>query len=83
MSKKKTKKRDNTKAQEKAAKFFKKVGNILVATIDLAAMLAFIAIPFLHGRLDDVVAQCIWYLACVLYVVFSVVRAFTFSGSIL
>ena len=77
MSKKKTKKRDNTKAQEKAAKFFKKVGNILVATIDLAAMLAFIAIPFLHGRLDDVVAQCIWYLACVLYVVFSVVSAFS------
>jgi hypothetical protein len=94
VAKKKTKRIDHERVRENTVKLLKSTGNTLRAVIGLAALLSFVVIPFLHGKLNDVVAQCIWYPSCVLFLGFAISNAlskprkntesplFTFLGNI-
>ena len=68
MAKKKVKKRDFSKAKEKAKKALKISVKVLIAIIGIAATVAFIAVPFLHNKIDTIVAKIIWYPSCALFV---------------
>jgi hypothetical protein len=94
VAKKKTKRIDHERVRENTVKLLKSTGNTLRAVIGLAALFSFVVIPFLHGKLNDVVAQCIWYPSCVLFLGFAISNAlskprkntesplFTFLGNI-
>ena len=68
MAKKRDKKRDFSKVKEKALKILKISAKALVAIIGIAITFAFIAIPFLHNKINDIVAKCVWYPSCLLFV---------------
>lgn len=76
MAKKKVKKRDFSKAKEKVKKALKISAKALIAIIGIAVTLAFIVVPFLHIKIDAVIAKCIWYPSCVLFVVSAVATVF-------
>ena len=76
MAKKKNKNRDFSKLKETVAKFLKISAKVLIATIVIAIAVAFIAIPFLHNKMNDVVAKCIWYSSCLLFVTSAIATAF-------
>ena len=94
MTKKKAKGMDHKRGRENTVRFLKSAGNTLRAVIGLASLLSFVVVPFLHGKLNDVVAQCIWYPSCVLFLGFAISNAlskprkntesplFTFLGNI-
>lgn len=94
MTKKKAKGTDHKRGRENTVKFLKSAGSTLRAVIGLASLLSFVVVPFLHGKLNDVVAQCIWYPSCVLFLGFAISNAlskprkntesplFTFLGNI-
>ena len=69
MAKNKVKKRDFSKTKEKALKILKISAKVIVAIIGIAALLAFVVVPFLHSKINDVVAKFVWYPSCVLFVV--------------
>lgn len=76
MAKKKKKKRDFSKAKEKALKILKISAKVIIAIIGIAALLAFVAVPFLHSKINDVVAKFVWYPSCVLFVVSAIATVF-------
>ena len=76
MAKNKVKKRDFSKAKEKALKILKISAKVIVAIIGIAALLAFVVVPFLHSKINDVVAKFVWYPSCVLFVVSAVATVF-------
>ena len=76
MAKKKVKKRDFSKAKEKAKKALKISVKALIAIIGIAATVAFIAVPFLHNKIDAVVAKSLWYPSCLLFVVSAIAMVF-------
>ena len=76
MAKKKVKKRDFSKAKEKAKKALKISVKVLIAIIGIAATVAFIAIPFLHNKIDAVVAKSLWYPSCLLFVISAIAMVF-------
>ena len=76
MAKNKVKKRDFSKAKEKALKILKISAKVTVAIIGIAALLAFVVVPFLHSKINDVVAKFVWYPSCVLFVVSAVATVF-------
>ena len=76
MAKKKVKKRDFSKAKEKVLKILKISVKVLIVIIGIAITVAFIAVPFLHNQINDIVAKCIWYPACLLFVAFAIATAF-------
>ena len=69
MPKTKVKKRDFSKAKEKAKKALKISVKALIAIIGIAATVAFIAVPFLHNKIDAIVAKVIWHPSCLLFVI--------------
>ncbi len=76
MAKNKVKKRDFSKAKEKALKILKISAKVIVAIIGIATLLAFVVVPFLHSKINDVVAKFVWYPSCVLFVVSAVATVF-------
>ena len=76
MAKNKVKKRDFSKTKEKALKILKISAKVIVAIIGIAALLAFVVVPFLHSKINDVVAKFVWYPSCVLFVVSAVATVF-------
>ena len=76
MAKKKVKKRDFSKAKEKAKKALKISVKALIAIIGIAATVAFIAVPFLHNKIDAVVAKSVWYPSCVLFIISAIAIIF-------
>lgn len=76
MAKKKEKERDFSKAKEKALKILKISARVLIAIIGIAITVAFIAVPFLHNQINDIVAKCIWYPSCLLFVAFAIATVF-------
>ena len=76
MAKKKVKQRDFSKAKEKALKILKISAKVLVAIIGIAITVAFIAVPFLHNEINDIVAKCIWYPSCILFVASAITAVF-------
>ena len=76
MAKKKVKKSDFSKATAAISKFLKKIIKILIIIIGIAITTAFIAIPFLQGIINDVVAKFIWYPSCVLFVASTISTVF-------
>ena len=76
MTEKKVEKRDFSKAKEKLLKILKIAAKVLKTIVGGALILAFIIVPFQHNIINGVVAKCIWYPVCVLFVVFSIVDAF-------
>ena len=76
MAKNKVKKRDFSKVKEKALKILKISAKVIVAIIGIAALLAFVVVPFLHSKINDVVAKFVWYPSCVLFVVSAVATVF-------
>ena len=64
------------KAKEKALKILKISAKVIVAIIGIAALLAFVVVPFLHSIINDVVAKFVWYPSCVLFVVSAVATVF-------
>lgn len=76
MSKKKTKKHDFSKVKEKALKILKISVKVLIVIIGIAITVAFIAVPFLHNQINDIVAKCIWYPSCLLFVAFAIATVF-------
>ena len=48
----------------------------IVAIIGIAALLAFVVVPFLHSKINDFVAKFVWYPSCVLFVVSTVATVF-------
>lgn len=76
MAKNKVKKRDFSKAKEKALKILKISAKVMIAIIGIAALLAFVVVPFLHSKINDVVAKFVWYPSCVLFVVSAVATVF-------
>ena len=76
MAKKKVKKRDFSKVKEKTLKILKISAKVLIAIIGIAITVAFIAIPFLHNQINDIVAKCIWYPSCLLFVASAIATLF-------
>ena len=76
MAKKKVKKRDFSKAKEKAKKALKISVKALIAIVGIAATVAFIAVPFLHNKIDAIVAKIIWYPSCLLFVISAIATIF-------
>ena len=76
MAKNKVKKRDFSKVKEKALKILKISAKVLIAIIGIAITVAFIAVPFLHNQINDIVAKCIWYPSCLLFVAFAIATVF-------
>ena len=76
MAKNKVKKRDFSKVKEKVLKILKISAKVIVAIIGIAALLAFVVVPFLHSKINDVVAKFVWYPSCVLFVVSAVTTVF-------
>ena len=76
MAKNKNKKRDFSKVKEKALQILKISAKVLVATVGIALTVAFVAVPFLHNIMNDVVAKCIWYPSCLLFVTSAIVTVF-------
>ena len=76
MAKNKVKKRDFSKVKEKALKILKISAKVIVAIIGIAALLALVVVPFLHSKINDVVAKFVWYPSCVLFVVSAVATVF-------
>ena len=74
MAKKIVKKRDFPR--EKAKKALKISSEALMAIIEIAATLAFIVVPFLHNRIDTVVAKILWYPSCLLFVISAIATIF-------
>lgn len=69
MAKKKVKKRDFSKAKEKAIKALKISAKALIAIIGIT-----ITVPFLHNKTDAVVAKCIWYPASIVFAASAIVN---------
>ena len=57
MAEKKEKKRDFSKLKGKTSKFLKSSAKVIKAIIGITSVLAFIAVPFLHNKIDTVVAK--------------------------
>lgn len=76
MAKKKVKKRDFSKVKEKALKILKISVKVLIVIIGIAITVAFIAVPLLHNQINDIVAKCIWYPSCLLFVAFAIATVF-------
>ena len=76
MAKRNVKKRDFSKVKEKALKILKISAKVLIAIIGIAITVAFIAVPFLHNQINDIVAKCIWYPSCLLFVAFAIATVF-------
>lgn len=76
MAKKKFKKHDFSKVKEKTLKILKISAKALMAIIWIAIAVAFIAIPFLHNKMNDVVAKCIWYPSCLLFIASAIATVF-------
>ena len=76
MAKRKVKKHDFSKAKEKAKKALKISVKALIAIIRIAATVAFIAVPFLHNKIDAIVAKIIWYPSCLLFVISEIATIF-------
>lgn len=76
MAKKKVKKRDFSKAKEKTTKALKISVKALIAIIGIAVTVAFIAVPFLHNKIDAIVAKIIWYPSCLLFVISAIATIF-------
>lgn len=76
MAKKKNKNRDFSKLKETVAKILKISAKVLIATIVIAITVAFIAVPFLHNQINDIVAKCIWYPSCLPFVAFAIATVF-------
>ena len=76
MAKKKVKKRDFSKAKEKAKKALKISVKALIAIVGIAATVAFIAVPFLHNKIDAIVAKIIWYPSCLLFIISAIATIF-------
>ena len=76
MAKRNVKKRDFSKAKEKALKILKISAKVIIAIIGIAALLAFVDVPFLHSKINDVVAKFVWYPSCVLFVVSAIATVF-------
>ncbi len=73
MAKKKVKKRDFSKVKERALKILKISAKVLIAIMGIAITVAFIAVPFLHNKIDDTIAKCIWYPASIVFVAASII----------
>ena len=76
MAQKKVKKRDFSKAKEKTTKALKISVKALIAIIGIAVTVAFIAVPFLHNKIDAIVAKVIWYPSCLLFVISAIATIF-------
>ena len=76
MAKNKVKKRDFSKVKEKVLKILKISAKVMITIIGIAALLAFVVVPFLHSKMNDVVAKIVWYPSCVLFVVSAVATVF-------
>lgn len=74
MAKKKVKKRDFSKAKEKAIKALKISAKALIAIIGITITVAFLVVPFLHNKIDAVVAKCIWYPASIVFAASAIVN---------
>lgn len=74
MAKKKVKKRDFSKAKEKAIKALKISVKALIAIIGITITAAFLVVPFLHNKIDAVVAKCIWYPASIVFAASAIVN---------
>ena len=48
----------------------------MIAIIGIAITVVFIAVPFLHNKINDVVAKCIWYPSCLLFVASAIATVF-------
>ena len=68
MTKKKVKKHDFSKAKERVLKVLKISVKVLIAIIGIAITIAFIFVPFLHNKIDAIVAKCIWFPASIVFV---------------
>ena len=76
MAKKKNKNRDFSKLKETAVKILKISVKVLIAIIGIAIAVAFIVIPFLHNKIDAVVAKFLWYPSCLLFVASAIAMVF-------
>ena len=76
MAKRNVKKRDFSKVKEKALKILKISVKVLIVIIGIAITVAFIAVPLLHNQINDIVAKCIWYSSCLLFVTSAIATAF-------
>lgn len=76
MAKKKNKKRDFSKMKEKALRILKISAKVLVAIVGIVITVAFVAVPFLHNIMNNVVAKCIWYPSCLLFVASAIATVF-------
>lgn len=76
MAEKKEKKRDFSKLKGKTSKFLKSSAKVIKAIIGITSVLAFIAVPFLHNKIDTVVAKCIWYPASIVFVASAIANVF-------
>lgn len=76
MAKNKFEKRDFSKVKEKVLKILKISAKVIIAIIGIAALLAFVTVPFLQSKMNDVVAKIAWYPSCVLFVVSAVATVF-------
>ena len=72
-AKKQRKKLDFSKAKKVMANIFKICGRVSMATLKIASLEAFLVIPFLHNYIDHTWAQWIWYPACAIFVVSTVI----------
>lgn len=73
---KKTIKENFFKAKETAVKFFKSTAKALRIPLRIALVLAFVVIPFLHNKISNEVAKCIWYPTCALYIISDIANIF-------
>lgn len=76
MTKNKVKKRDFSKAKEKVLKILKISAKVIIAIIGIAALLAFVVVPFLHSKINNVVAKFVWYPSCVLFIISAITIIF-------
>ena len=76
MAKRNVRRRDFSKVKEKALKILKISAKTLVSIMGIAITVAFIAVPFLHNQINDIVAKCIWYPSCLLFVAFAITTVF-------
>lgn len=60
--------------REKIYNIFKKSLNVFLKIVIILSSLLFFIIPFLNKLLDEVVANCIWYPSCAIFV-FSLVKS--------
>ena len=55
--------------KEKLYSIFKRGLKISIKILLMLSFFAFLIVPFLHKLLDEVIAKCIWYPSCAIFII--------------